>query len=506
MRQQRTMNISVMVLTILCGLLFSPLCVRAQRNPTSGGSTRPSLATQIRVQIAPTVNRKDLSEAASVAFIANKLGLRISIDDVISALPQQTTRPDQGWVKDWGFELKVLPEVFAEFGIEAQYRPGLSTAEAASLLNKGFFVMYRTWYETAHASLLTPSAPLAVSRAVIKASSQMVSNLTTVVLLSTDPFSVRLYDPYKGIVTLPPSLVGEHSARPYAPGEFGYSFNLWMRPKYEAVVISPTVGDAPPKPLITTHWSQANPFNALCPTFTGFSGQGKTDTAPAGCNSIAMAQLMAYYKYPAVGIDSHIDPFAFGGGLQGQENSTLESKFSEHRYDWSKILNGDGASISQLVLDCGVSIDTNYYLEASSARALPPPGTNTMLISDALKKYFGYASGGELIYRKSYISPVAWFNKLKQEIDAGRPVIYIIFTKEGITLNQNGKKTVLEKGAGHTVIMDGYRRRSSGLMIHLNFGLGGAWDGYYPVDDVQFAGIGWNEGVRAIVGISPGGN
>lgn len=51
-------------------------------------------------------------------------------------------------------------------------------------------------------------------------------------------------------------------------------------------------------PLLTTLWNQSSPYNYYCPIINGQSWAGYENRAAAGCVTIALAQIMAYYNYP----------------------------------------------------------------------------------------------------------------------------------------------------------------------------------------------------------------
>lgn len=79
-------------------------------------------------------------------------------------------------------------------------------------------------------------------------------------------------------------------------------------------------------PLLITQWNQTYPYNVLCP-----------NQYPAGCVAIAMAQIMNFYKYPAV-------------------------------FDWNNIPNAGATSATQfLIADIGRAVGMEYGPNGSSS-------------------------------------------------------------------------------------------------------------------------------------------
>ena len=264
-------------------------------------------------------------------------------------------------------------------------------------------------------------------------------------------------------------------------------------------------------PLLNTYWDQWNSrgdsltYNKYCPVIFG-------NPTPTGCVSTAVSQLMTYYGQatglPSQGYGSHEDPFAYGGGLQGFPGGSYTVDFQKSVYAWGVMPNtltpfssvNNINSVAQLMRDAGVAMDTNYAAAGSGVQVKPPNlgASDFNRISYALQSYFGYASGGTLILRSNYVSSTAWFNRLRAEIDAGRPVIYLMYA-----LVRQGRKQVQE---GHCVVVDGYR---SPNLLHINFGWGGKegqYTDYYDVNDIvdkSDSHAHWNLNAGAIVGIQP---
>lgn len=194
-------------------------------------------------------------------------------------------------------------------------------------------------------------------------------------------------------------------------------------------------------PLISSKWSQNEPYNIFCPEMANEYG----NHALAGSSAVAMGQVMRYWGYPQTGQGSH-------GGID----------FGNAAYNWNDMPNeisihSDSAaiaSVATLLWHCGVSLDVEYDAEFFN----PAIGT----IVCALTTYFKYSPEMELEFKNDYTDE-EWISKLKANLDLGRPLI--------VSGSSND-----ETNTAHIFICDGYDAND---LLHLNWGWGGNLDGYY---------------------------
>jgi hypothetical protein len=233
-------------------------------------------------------------------------------------------------------------------------------------------------------------------------------------------------------------------------------------------------------PLIATKWDQAPFYNQLCPI--DGDTQQKTVT---GCVATAMAQIMRYWQYPAKGSGFH--------SYNHERYGTLSANFSNTTYDWANmplLLNGNNTAVATLMQHIGISVDMNYDIGERG-------GSGAYVVSDAspvehcseyaLKTYFGYKDVKGVL-RANYTQS-AWINLLKQQLDAGKPILYAGFGS----------------GGGHAFVCDGYNDSN---MFHMNWGWGGYADGYFAITALDPAGVGtgggtggFNSGHQAVIDI-----
>jgi MYXO-CTERM domain-containing protein len=223
--------------------------------------------------------------------------------------------------------------------------------------------------------------------------------------------------------------------------------------------------------LVTTTWNQNWPYNEYCPADASAPASYNSHT-PTGCVATALSQVMKYWNYPATGIGSHsyIDD---SYGVQSAD-------FGATTYNWAGMPNAPSSSdpdVSTLLYHVGVAVDMDYGPTGSSANT-GVGGTA------ALETYFKYGWGAYYTTQESHTAE-AWKALLRADLDAGRPIVYRGSGDEG----------------GHAWVCDGYR--TSDDMFHFNWGWGGAYNGYFAIDNLTPGGHSFNTGPAAILNIAP---
>ena len=230
---------------------------------------------------------------------------------------------------------------------------------------------------------------------------------------------------------------------------------------------SAPVFDQEVAPMLTTQWNQDAPYNDLCPTLNSMR------KAYTGCVATAMAQVMNYHEWPVTGTGSHS---YFDNPLVGGCGQTLSADFGSTTYEWDLMLDTYDSSSSEeacnavatLMFHCGVATEMSYTANAS--------GTYSYKAAEALATYFGYPQNVQSLNR-DYRPYDEWITLIKNEIDAGRPVIFGGSSSTG----------------GHEFVIDGYRTDG---YFHVNWGWSGQSDGYYLIatlDPYEGQGIGGSD-------------
>lgn len=183
-------------------------------------------------------------------------------------------------------------------------------------------------------------------------------------------------------------------------------------------------------------------YNKFCPDW----GKGK---CPAGCVATAIAQIMWYWQWPYfanVPAKIYMSGITYGGTLF-------------HEYDWNLMPQhidrftpmNEIDMIATFLRDCGYACNSIYTVNGTSSTLYEARG--------ALQNNFSYDS--QNVQWRMFSNKKNWDKKLKDEIDALRPVLYA---------GGNGE---LE---GHSFVVDGYHPTNKDLFL-VNFGWG-HYDGF----------------------------
>jgi len=205
-------------------------------------------------------------------------------------------------------------------------------------------------------------------------------------------------------------------------------------------------GDIEPvEPLLGKRaWGQGEPFDLFCPRdcFTG-------------CVATAVAECIAYYRYPERGTGIAIN----------RNDSTQCVDFSKETYNYDLMYDEDDLTLTQkeheevakLIYHVGVLSDMKYSSYGSSS--------NSYRALYGLVKHMDYDPYGQFLIRM-WFNNEEWEEILHNELYNRRPVVY-----EGVG------------GAGwaygHCFVLDGIDKDG---LYHINWGWSGIFDGYYAFE------------------------
>jgi len=201
------------------------------------------------------------------------------------------------------------------------------------------------------------------------------------------------------------------------------------------------------QPLLTTKWGQTcnndggyPGYNYFCPTT---SNDCSDHRCSAGCGPIAMAQVMKYWMHP------------------------IHSTYKD--YDWCNMPDSlkdystmtEVKAVARLIRDCGDRAGVNYCVAEWAG------GCETSLwpiekAKNALVDNFGYSDDAN-VDRREYYSKKKWIEKLKNDLNNKRPIIYVSW--EGLAFWN-----------AHYFVFDGY---NSDNKFHINWG----WRGHSQNDN-----------------------
>jgi hypothetical protein len=244
---------------------------------------------------------------------------------------------------------------------------------------------------------------------------------------------------------------------------------------------SPGVESLSIGPLLSTTWNQSAPYNMYTPLW--YTGEATV----TGCVATAAAQIMKYWNFPPTGQGSTSYSWS-----NGSVPVTLSRVFSTSTYNWGLMKNNhttvdtsaEKDAVARLMSDVGIAFQM-VYGPASSGGS----GASTMYGVTVFPTYFRYANTISGVYRTNYGSDSAWMQVFKNEAQNGRP--------SQLRLRDPA-------AGGHSVVVDGYRDSPS-EQIHINFGWGGSYDGWYVTNNIVTGGYSWSDVnyQAAVIGISP---
>ena len=240
-------------------------------------------------------------------------------------------------------------------------------------------------------------------------------------------------------------------------------------------VVAPLLGNI--------EWDQTSPYNNMCPKYDS------VHVAATGCVATAMAQVMAYYKYPKQ-LKADIPGYVNRWNGIPMEIPTITRE--EGVYDWDNMLpkynkeanatQQQKDAVAKLMYHCGAAVRMSYGPESGAA-----------VSSSKLAKYFGYDADLMMDLSRSSFTLDKWMQIIDTELAAGRPVLY------GGQSSENG----------HQFICDG--KDENGL-YHINWGWSGNQNAYFDLSILNpekggtgsgSAADGFNRYCTMTIGIAP---
>ena len=223
---------------------------------------------------------------------------------------------------------------------------------------------------------------------------------------------------------------------------------------------------------LETSWTQGEPYNNLCPLDKTNGGR-----SVAGCPSITMAMIIDYYKTTNNIVFNDSDDYHH---IYGGNNYWIDNDYISYDFPSFPILNGylttlnshyqnqtptTDTDIAALIFACGVAAKQVYGSD----------GSGTFSVNQAFTAY-----------KKFHCTTCT----LLQDTDSN---VYGRLAKNMIDAMPAHLAVVDESWTtGHNLVVDGYNTDD---FFHLNFGWGGAYNGWYLLPDDLPYGLTVLEGV-----------
>lgn len=251
-------------------------------------------------------------------------------------------------------------------------------------------------------------------------------------------------------------------------------------------------------PLVKVQWNQTGEYaKYIDPYYDSFAG------IAAGCTPTAMAQIMAFWKYPACGRGFHMHnifdapaninieqlllSYATGQSKEletviKQYSHQYKVNFGESAYQWNAMggkhpaTDAEIDNVAKLIFDCHVSCSPSKTPGNKGTGASIDVATASMI------RYFGYSPDMQRI------ECVGNEDLMRAELDAGRPFLLEGYPQKGYD------------NEGHAFVCDGY---AADGYFHFNFGWSGECDGYYLLSNINPQTHDYSANQHAYIGIQP---
>lgn len=234
------------------------------------------------------------------------------------------------------------------------------------------------------------------------------------------------------------------------------------------------------EPLCKTKWNQFGPYYDMCSKAYG-------RPVVTGCVATALAQVLKYHNWPEQGVGeityrSDGKEFSFDyGATTFQWDKMLDSY-------WRKAPEEDKEAVATLMYACGVAVGMHYHPGGS--------GADPAVMCGSLPVHMKY-DRSIFNAQRMYYTLQEWVDLIYDQLAKKQPVQYSGY---------------VSSGGGHSFVCDGYDK---GGYFHINWGWGGASDGYYLLTSLSpdHRGIGpaearggFNFNQDAIINIFPAGD
>lgn len=220
-------------------------------------------------------------------------------------------------------------------------------------------------------------------------------------------------------------------------------------------------------PLLTSDWSQSEPYYNHCPLYEG-------EHCVTGCIATAMAQVMYFWRYP------ESCPSVRGYRLAWMQLPDLPPT----TFEWDDMLDrytgpyteAQSEAVAKLMRYCGQSCSMDYGVDGSGAYV------HTQL---AALKLMGYNYGASMVDKKNY-SVDTWNSMMLNELASGYPILYAGSGMAG----------------GHSFVLDGYDGNQA--KYHINWGWASKGNGYFALGAFNVINYTFNSQQQMLLRVCPG--
>lgn len=197
------------------------------------------------------------------------------------------------------------------------------------------------------------------------------------------------------------------------------------------------------------------------------------DNYSPGCHSTALAQIMYYHRLQPHGKKEYTT----------KKGHHINVNYDEHNFDWGLFVNYVNDSTPQNKVDELALY--RFYLATVVEKNFGNGSYQKTFHKSQIKEHFNCKVKEKPGYKTFLLSRRKVRNIIVREINNLRPV-YFHYTDFD--------------GNGHSVVIDGYKKKNKDLFVHVNFGWGGKDNGWYKYEKDCFIP---NQKLELIITIKP---
>lgn len=210
---------------------------------------------------------------------------------------------------------------------------------------------------------------------------------------------------------------------------------------------------------------QKDPFNCHCPYYRNDQGEWSEERCVVGCVATAMEEVMTYHQRTVTLRDTlkgwETDHYAVADILPG---ASVDTRQILPQYNEGAYTEEQADAVARLSYWLGVACHMNWGTGES--------GANIRRLVDPLQRVMGWQYVRHVDSYK--YTTDNWWALIESELRAGRPVLYAAYTM---------------RMQGHAFVVDGL---DADGFVHVNWGYGGNYDGYFRLDILNFYEPKWD--------------
>jgi hypothetical protein len=217
--------------------------------------------------------------------------------------------------------------------------------------------------------------------------------------------------------------------------------------------------------LLDSWWSQDPPYNDDCPNMSCSwpDYNNFNQNAVVGCVATAGAQIMRYWNWPP-----------YGQGSPYSDTYDWINMLDQYVFHWTPtpgFYDHSGNPVTQAQIDAVAELSAEVGQAVGMSYSCTASGAYTYDMEGVYENSYRYSPACHKRNRSDYGNAIDWFNNLKTQFNANRPVHYRV--------------------KGHSIVGDGWLETGNPVLrqYHMNYGWDDGYNGWYTLDALHLGGI-----------------